>query len=149
MQKIALGFLSFSLLTLDVSGSSTAWRWLESILGQDQPSFVLARPGLYTLNIRAREAARTVAILADSDPAPIRAEPVETRAPDSSATPITDVPGSITIRRDGNHVIIEWTGKGTLQFADRVGGPWTDLVNALSPFTMVLTDSEKFFRVKE
>jgi hypothetical protein len=44
-------------------------------------------------------------------------------------------------------VTIEWTGRGTLQSAASVTGPWTDVQGAVSPYKTA-ADGTKFFRLK-
>jgi len=52
-----------------------------------------------------------------------------------------------SIRRQGQAVILEWMGTGTLQSSAEVTGPWEDLAGAISPQT-VTNDLEKgFFRL--
>jgi hypothetical protein len=56
----------------------------------------------------------------------------------------------LTPVRSGNNLTISWapTG-GTLQSADRVTGPWTDVPNASSPFTATLGGAGKFYRIRQ
>lgn len=46
-------------------------------------------------------------------------------------------------------VTISWTGTGTLQAADAVTGPWTDVAGATSPRTVDATGASKFYRIKQ
>ena len=57
--------------------------------------------------------------------------------------------GSISIGRDGNNVIISWSGAGTLQVADEVTGGWTDLPGAPNPLILVSPQGYKFYRLRE
>jgi hypothetical protein len=53
------------------------------------------------------------------------------------------------VTKQGNNVILSWTGGGTLQSADNVTGPWTDVANASSPFTAAISVAKRFYRVKQ
>ncbi len=50
--------------------------------------------------------------------------------------------------RSGTGLILAWTGTGTLQSADVVTGPWVDVANAVSPYTITPSGSAKFYRFK-
>ena len=39
-------------------------------------------------------------------------------------------------------------GVGTLQSADKIEGPWTDVTGAASPYLSVPTGAQQYFRVK-
>ncbi len=52
------------------------------------------------------------------------------------------------IRREGETVILEWAGQGTLQWSDQPSGPWTDLQGATSPQTITADSLRRFFRIK-
>jgi hypothetical protein len=45
-------------------------------------------------------------------------------------------------------VIIRWTCGGTLQSADDVTGPWTDVPGATSPYAVAVSAARKFYRVQ-
>jgi hypothetical protein len=57
---------------------------------------------------------------------------------------------SIAISRSGFPVtvIITWLDGGILQQADSVLGPWTDVPLATSPYTVVASASQKFYRLR-
>ena len=57
-------------------------------------------------------------------------------------------PKFTTVALLGTSLKFEWTGSGTLQAADAVTGPWTDVPNASSPFTAALIGTAKFYRLK-
>ncbi len=40
---------------------------------------------------------------------------------------------TIALRKEGNGLVIEWRGSGTLQVAAQLTGPWTDLDVSISP----------------
>jgi hypothetical protein len=50
-------------------------------------------------------------------------------------------------KQDANRIVLEWIGAGTLQQADSVTGPWTDVANASSPRTITPAGS-KFYRLR-
>jgi hypothetical protein len=45
-------------------------------------------------------------------------------------------------------VIIRWTCGGTLQSADDITGPWTDILGATSPYAVATSAAHKFYRVR-
>jgi hypothetical protein len=49
----------------------------------------------------------------------------------------------------GGNIILSWTAGGTLQSADSVNGPWTNVVNASSPFSAAPSGGKKFYRIKQ
>jgi hypothetical protein len=51
-----------------------------------------------------------------------------------------------SIRRQGQTVILEWTGQGTLQRSDEPNGPWETISNAISPQTVTMDVPKRFFR---
>ncbi len=53
----------------------------------------------------------------------------------------------ISLARDGANVVITYTG--TLQSADSVNGPYTDVVGASSPYSTPASGAAKYFRSKE
>ncbi|MBI4664456.1 MAG: DNRLRE domain-containing protein [Verrucomicrobia bacterium] len=59
-----------------------------------------------------------------------------------------EAPKFTSISRSGANIVLAWTGAGTLQSADAVTGPWTDVANAASPFNATLSGAAKFFRFK-
>lgn len=61
--------------------------------------------------------------------------------------PVTTPPKITSIQRNANQVVVQWTGGGTLQSADLVTGPWSD-ISGSSPNTQPLTGAQKFYRVK-
>ena len=52
-----------------------------------------------------------------------------------------------SIRTQGQNVILEWTGQGTLQSSDNLAGPWTNLPSATSPLTLTNDAPQRFFRI--
>jgi hypothetical protein len=60
------------------------------------------------------------------------------------ASGTTSVAGRLTITRSGNNITITWPA-GTLQQADSVTGPYTDMA-VTSPYTTPATGPAKFYR---
>ncbi|HNQ90340.1 MAG TPA: immunoglobulin domain-containing protein [Verrucomicrobiota bacterium] len=56
-------------------------------------------------------------------------------------------PPRIAIERSGDDVILTWT-TGILQQAGAVTGPWTDLLDAISPSTNAVASDPAFFRLR-
>jgi hypothetical protein len=50
--------------------------------------------------------------------------------------------------KSGSNLVLNWTGTATLQSADAVTGPWTDVANATSPFSGAIAGQAKFYRLK-
>jgi hypothetical protein len=59
----------------------------------------------------------------------------------------TAVPGFSTVAKNGNNLVLAWSG-GTLESADAVTGPWTAVANAASPATIPISGVRKFYRVR-
>ncbi|MBI4663106.1 MAG: kelch-like protein [Verrucomicrobia bacterium] len=55
--------------------------------------------------------------------------------------------GPTAIRKNGDNLVVTWTGTGTMQVSPSLAGPWQDILEARSPFGAPLTDGQKFFRV--
>lgn len=63
---------------------------------------------------------------------------------DSDSTP----PVSISIAREGGHVVIRWSGGVPLESADQVTGPWSTVNGATSPYTVTNPTDNQYFRPK-
>jgi len=61
-----------------------------------------------------------------------------------SAFPAAPKPAGVSIARSANGVSITYTG--TLQSADSVSGPWTDVAGATSPYGTAASGAQKYFR---
>jgi hypothetical protein len=46
-------------------------------------------------------------------------------------------------------VVIGWTGRGTLETATQITGPWVTVANARNPYTNVTTSTPRFFRLNQ
>ena len=66
---------------------------------------------------------------------------------EASATPVAPPPVFISIQPSGNNIMIAWPA-GTLQSATNVIGPWMDLNSTLSPYVVVPSGSQRFYRIK-
>ncbi len=55
--------------------------------------------------------------------------------------------GRLSASLQGGQITISWTGTGTLQSADDVEGPWTDVTGATNPYTTAADAPHKFFRL--
>jgi hypothetical protein len=53
-----------------------------------------------------------------------------------------------SIRQQGQTVILEWAGQGTLQSCGSVSGPWTNLPAASSPQIITNDAPQRFFRIR-
>jgi hypothetical protein len=54
---------------------------------------------------------------------------------------------TMSIQFSGGQLQLAWP-RGVLQEADNVSGPYTDVTNATSPYTITPTASRKFFRIR-
>jgi hypothetical protein len=64
-------------------------------------------------------------------------------------TPVQERP-PLNLRRAGSELRLEWDVAGfMLQSAPAVGGPWTDLTDAVSPHLLAPTGAVDFFRLKK
>jgi len=59
-----------------------------------------------------------------------------------------DSPKFAALKREGAELVIEWAGGGTLQSADIVTGPWTDITGASSPRRVTPAPGSRFYRVR-
>ncbi|MBI4661730.1 MAG: formylglycine-generating enzyme family protein [Verrucomicrobia bacterium] len=70
-------------------------------------------------------------------------------APVQTATPLSFVPPALS----EGQLIINWIGPGTLQSADAITGPWTDVVrswvNPLQTRAVPIREAAKFYRLRE
>jgi hypothetical protein len=64
----------------------------------------------------------------------------------TSINPVA-TPPTISINHDAGQVVIEFTG--TLEAAPALKGPWSEADGAVSPYTVVLDSSMKYFRSKK
>ena len=71
--------------------------------------------------------------------------------PANSATiAYTLVPGPLTIAVAAGQVTLKWPGFGTLQSCDSlIGGSWTDVPAAVSPYTTSASEKQLFFRLAQ
>lgn len=58
------------------------------------------------------------------------------------------VVGPLAVARQGNNIVVSWTGAGTLQAASDVTGPWGDLTGG-SPQTITPSGQRKFYRLRQ
>jgi hypothetical protein len=52
-----------------------------------------------------------------------------------------------SIRREAGTIFLEWTGRGTLQRAQQITGPWENVSGAISPHPMNVESVQRFFRI--
>ncbi|HEV2328260.1 MAG TPA: hypothetical protein VGY56_05660, partial [Verrucomicrobiae bacterium] len=53
---------------------------------------------------------------------------------------------NVAISGSGTSVTITWPAGGTLQSATNLAGPWADVLGATSPYTIVPTGPQVFYR---
>jgi hypothetical protein len=58
----------------------------------------------------------------------------------------TVLPVSISVVREGDNIVVRWTGGGPLESADQITGPWSVVIGATSPYTVPNPTANKFFR---
>jgi hypothetical protein len=54
----------------------------------------------------------------------------------------------LSSRREGNELVISWSGGGILESSAQITGPWTTVPNATNPHRQALTGQGTFYRVK-
>jgi hypothetical protein len=53
------------------------------------------------------------------------------------------------VARSGSDLVLTWTGTGfDLQSADAVSGPWTTMTGAVSPTTVPITGTQRYFQLR-
>jgi hypothetical protein len=52
-----------------------------------------------------------------------------------------------SVRREGESILFEWAGQGTLQWSEEVVGPWNSISDASSPHSMNIEGTRRFFRI--
>ncbi|MCL5097724.1 MAG: hypothetical protein M1608_09390 [Candidatus Omnitrophica bacterium] len=55
----------------------------------------------------------------------------------------------LSIALQANAVVLSWTGTATLQSADSLLGPWNNITDATSPYTVTPSGPGKFYRLKQ
>ncbi|MCL5097329.1 MAG: hypothetical protein M1608_07345 [Candidatus Omnitrophica bacterium] len=55
----------------------------------------------------------------------------------------------LNISLNQNQVVISWTGGGVLQSATQLDGTWTDVSGASSPWTITLSGTSQFYRLRQ
>lgn len=58
-------------------------------------------------------------------------------------------PPRLNIGLEAGNVVIGWEGEGTLQSADAVAGPYTDVAGASSPYSTAPAGAAKFYRARQ
>lgn len=53
----------------------------------------------------------------------------------------------ISVTKSGNNTVLSWPA-GVLQQSSNVGGPYTDVIGAASPYTNSISGSQKYYRVR-
>jgi FtsP/CotA-like multicopper oxidase with cupredoxin domain len=65
-----------------------------------------------------------------------------------SGSSITVPPAVLSVDMVDGKLNISWTGAGTLQSAEDIAGPWTDVNGATSPYLIPFDKPQSFYRVK-
>jgi len=63
--------------------------------------------------------------------------------------PPAELPAFSRVSLVGTNLQIEWLGSGQLQSSDAVTGPWTNVMNAASPFTATTVGAARFYRLRQ
>jgi hypothetical protein len=53
-----------------------------------------------------------------------------------------------SVTREGQAIVLNWVGQGTLQRSSELNGPWQDITNATSPYPVTMDVAKRFFRIK-
>ncbi|MBI3849261.1 MAG: hypothetical protein HY298_03065, partial [Verrucomicrobia bacterium] len=120
-----------------ISGFRNEWTWSRSATPLIVPSV-----GLHTVSIWMREDGLYMDKLLLTTNEFYRPEDL---GPAESA--LSALPLQLKIYRLGSSVVVSWDGLGTLQTADNITGPWTDLA-CPSPLVETPTGNQKFYRLR-
>ncbi len=63
-------------------------------------------------------------------------------------SPAPAIPAFTSVTLSGPNIVLEWTGRGTLQSAGALTGPWTIEATACSPFSAPTSGTAKFYRLR-
>jgi len=67
---------------------------------------------------------------------------------EAPSTAAAAAPKFTSVARQGDKVVIAWTGGGTLQTSTELTNTWSDLTGVASPATNTIADPKRFYRVK-
>ena len=68
---------------------------------------------------------------------------------EAPSTAAAAAPKFTSVARQGDKVVISWTGGGTLQTSTELTNSWSDLTGVASPATNTIADPKRFYRVKK
>jgi hypothetical protein len=70
--------------------------------------------------------------------------------PDLSDDPSSaSAPVFTSLRIEAGQIVLEWQGAGRLQSAGEITGPWSDVLNAASPFRQATAGVARYFRIAQ
>jgi hypothetical protein len=121
------------------------YTWGNAPVGDSGP-IAVNTAGNHVINVWMREdgfAADKILLVSDSGFTPSGAGPME-----SIATPAI-APTGVTVARSANNLTLSWPGVGVLQSSTNVTGPFADVVGSSSPFTVVPSGAQQFYRVRQ
>ena len=131
-------------------GFNTAeWNWVGDLEAGDRATIEVASPGEHILNIWMREDGflfDKLIVTSDENFTPTDVGPAESARVGGGQSDPAEFSLPTT---QGNNIVVSWAGAGTLQSADAVTGPWTDVANANSPASLPMTGGQKFYRIRQ
>lgn len=68
--------------------------------------------------------------------------------PEKVVSPGSSNPFVVGVSRSGSSAMISWHSGGVLLQAPTLSGPWTTNATAVSPFTVVVTNGNQFYKVE-
>lgn len=135
--------------TRATGGTSFAWVNGIDTTPDGRAKFQVSSAGEHTLHIWMREDGQIVdKILVASE---VSFTPTGTGPAESlHVGGLGGVPPKFNLpARQGNNLMISWTGTGTLQQADAVTGPWTDAPSQNNSLTVTTGSGAKFYRIRQ
>lgn len=123
-------------ITADLSAITNAWNFIgRSLFSAD--AYALAQIDEFRIYHGALSPTQIAANTAAGPDGPTAVAPL--------AAPLV-----LTATRQGNQLILSWSdARAVLQSAPAVTGPYTDVPGASSPYTVPLTGSQQYFRLRQ
>lgn len=125
-------------------GQGFYWDGPANVLGGSSSTIVITNSGLHVINVWMREDGfdfDKLVLTSSPDYVPTGLGPAE--------SPLTDANIYVAISKSGTSVTVTWPAGTTLQSATDVLGPWADVPGARSPYTVVPTGPQGYYRIRE
>ena len=122
-------------LRVSSSPSNLGYFWDGTSSSDEDPTKFYAEPGTYTVSftVSSGDETRTVT----------KEEYIQVVGQISTAPEFT------SIKVEGNNILLQWKGGGTLQRANRLTGTWLNVAGAKSPFAVVPSEPSRYYRIEQ